>query len=96
MDDRTALEKYFRAKQTWWETLCKRCGGCCGSFDDPCIHLKKDAEGCYFCEIYASRFGTRKTVEGEEFDCVPINEIIDTSWKKDWLCAYKRRIKIPG
>lgn len=83
------LNSYLRQKDEQWESLCRRCGGCCGSFDDPCKHLKKDSNGLCFCEIYPNRLGTRETVAGEKFNCVNIREIINTSWKNDWLCPYK-------
>ncbi len=76
-------------EEPYWESICRRCGGCCGAFDDPCQHLKKDGNKQYFCEIYPNRLGTRKTIGGENFNCVPIKKIINTSWKNDWLCAYK-------
>ncbi|MFA6281402.1 MAG: hypothetical protein WCY05_02735 [Candidatus Omnitrophota bacterium] len=72
-----------------WEAICRRCGGCCGAFDDPCQHLKKDSNNLYICEIYLNRLGTRKTIRGENFNCVSIKKILNTSWKNDWLCAYK-------
>jgi len=83
------LNGYLQQKKEQWESLCRRCGGCCGGFDDPCKHLKKEETGFYFCEIYDSRLGVRETVAGEKFNCVNIREIINTSWKNDWLCTYK-------
>ena len=82
--------KYLEEKEKEWEGLCRRCGGCCGAYDDPCLHLRGDKKGEYYCEIYFRRFGLRKTVGGEEFNCVPVKEILDTHWKKDYLCVYKR------
>lgn len=77
-------------KELEWEKLCIRCGGCCGAFDDPCLHLKRDDKGLTFCEIYDNRFGLRKTKNGEVFNCVHIREILHTRWKKDYLCPYKK------
>jgi hypothetical protein len=88
-------QQYLNSKQQEWENLCIRCGGCCGGFDDPCLHLKKDNDNKYFCEIYQARFGQRKTVNGNKFNCVPIKEIIHTRWSNDNLCSYKRHIKMP-
>ncbi|MCK4519614.1 MAG: hypothetical protein KAT96_00370 [Candidatus Omnitrophica bacterium] len=85
--------KYFEEKDKEWESLCRRCGACCGAYDDPCLHLKKDKEGKYNCEIYSERFGLKKSIKGEEFNCVPIKEIIKTHWKNDHLCAYKKLSK---
>ncbi len=78
-----------------WEALCHRCGGCCGAYDDPCIHLKGDQANGFCCEIYSRRFGPRKTVSGEEFDCVLVKEILNTYWKNDQACAYKQYLKMP-
>jgi len=83
--------KYLENKEKEWENLCIRCGACCGAYDDPCQHLKKDSKGKYYCEIYSQRLGVRKTVSGELFQCVMINEIIDTYWKNDYLCVYKKK-----
>jgi hypothetical protein len=87
------LQEYFKSKEVEWEDLCIRCGGCCGAFDDPCKHLKKERGGSYFCNIYASRLGVRQTVGGEIFNCVPVKEIIRTYWKNDHLCSCKRTYK---
>ncbi|UCD15996.1 MAG: hypothetical protein JSV34_02790 [Candidatus Omnitrophota bacterium] len=87
------IRRYLRFKEEEWENLCIRCGGCCGAFDDPCLHLKKNKSGKYYCEIYRKRLGLRKTVKGEEFDCVPVKEIIRTYWKKDYLCTCKKELR---
>jgi uncharacterized cysteine cluster protein YcgN (CxxCxxCC family) len=86
---RSHLE-YLEEKEREWERLCRRCGGCCGAYDDPCRHLKKDRDNKFYCEIYTTRFGPRKSVNGEDFVCVPIKEILHTHWKKDYLCVYKK------
>ena len=77
-------------KEREWEKLCIHCGGCCGAYDDPCLHLKKTKDNKFYCEIYSDRFGTRKTVNGEEFNCVPVKEILNTHWKNDHLCTCKK------
>ncbi|MEI8350482.1 MAG: hypothetical protein WCI77_10075 [Candidatus Omnitrophota bacterium] len=89
------LDEYFQKKEQEWDSVCRRCGTCCGAFDDPCRHLKKDNTGKHYCEIYQYRFGVRQAQGGEKFDCVPIKEILHTSWKNDWLCAYKSCMKMP-
>ena len=89
------LEDYFLSKQAFWESLCINCGGCCGAYDDPCKHLRRNSDGKYFCLIYDNRFGTRETVKGEKFDCVMVKEIIETHWINDHLCAYKKYLKNP-
>lgn len=87
------LTEYLEIKEKEWEGLCVRCGGCCGAFDDPCAHLKKEKPGKYYCEIYDRRFGEHTSVKGEKFDCVKVKEILNTHWKKDYLCVYKKLSK---
>lgn len=59
-----------------YESLCRRCGACCGLADgDPCIHLSKDKVGRYFCDIYERRLGEQETVSGKKFNCIDIREI---------------------
>ena len=84
---------YLENKEREWEKLCVCCGGCCGAYDDPCLHLKRDKKNKFHCKIYSDRFGSRRSVEGEEFNCVPVKEIINTHWKKDYLCVYKKLSK---
>ena len=84
--------EYLKKKEEEYDSLCKRCGACCGAYDDPCRHLKKDIYGKYYCEIYEHRFGLRETVSGDKFWCVPIKEIILSSWPRSYLCAYKKRL----
>jgi len=70
-------EKYGRVmleKEDEFESLCKRCGECCGASDDPCRNLVKLRDGSYFCRDYDSRFGRQLTVSGKSFRCVPIRE----------------------
>ncbi|MFH1771934.1 MAG: hypothetical protein ABH872_03880 [Candidatus Omnitrophota bacterium] len=86
-------QEYFKEQEKKRESFCVRCGGCCGSFDDPCLHLKKDIRNQYRCEIYSKRFGLRKTINGEKFYCVPLREIINSYWENDYLCAYKKSKK---
>lgn len=85
-------QAYWEKKANDWENLCLRCGGCCGAYDDPCEHLKRDCEGNFYCEIYTYRFGKHRTLKGEEFNCVPIENILHLRWSKDYLCNYKRYI----
>jgi len=84
---------YLKQKDKEWESLCLRCGACCGAFDDPCLHLKKDKKDKFFCSIYSQRFGIRKTANGEVFQCVPIKKILSTPWKRDYNCPYKKSLK---
>lgn len=74
-----------------WESLCGRCGACCGAFDgDPCEHLRKNESQQHFCSIYENRFGTHKTISGKEINCVPIRQILNSSWPGDHCCGYKK------
>lgn len=84
------LVKYFQDKEKEWESFCRRCGGCCGAFDDPCKHLQKDKESKYYCAIYDCRFGLRETVSGDKFYCVHITKLFNAHWKNDYLCGYKK------
>ncbi|MCK4917704.1 MAG: hypothetical protein KAJ79_03460 [Candidatus Omnitrophica bacterium] len=87
---------YFIEKENEWESLCINCGGCCGAFDDPCFHLKKNEKGMFYCEIYCNRFGLKKSISGDEFNCVMIKEILHTHWRNDHLCGYKKYLKSQG
>ncbi len=87
----TDYYRYIEKEEQNYETLCRRCGACCGAYDDPCVHLKRDKDGRYFCEIYHSRFGEHTTVGGTKFFCVPIREILHQHWPGDYRCSYKRR-----
>lgn len=87
-------QEYLESKEKRYEFLCRHCGACCGAYDDPCKHLKKDHRGVYFCDIYSTRFGLRETVGGEKFFCVPIREMLKSSWPKDYLCPYKNYYRV--
>lgn len=85
--------RHLEKKEKEWEKLCMHCGGCCGAYDDPCLYLKKDKKDKkdkFYCKIYIGRFGLRNSLKGEEFNCVPVKEILSTHWKKDYLCVYKK------
>jgi uncharacterized cysteine cluster protein YcgN (CxxCxxCC family) len=69
-------EKYQIEKMAQHEALCKRCGVCCGSLNDPCLNLRAGENGKYYCESYNDRFGQQKTVSGLTFTCVPIKEVL--------------------
>ena len=95
MFEETKYQDTLKRKEEDWESLCIRCGACCGAYDDPCQHLRKDDKGKFYCAIYNERFGLRKTVSGDSFNCVPVKEIINTHWKNDHLCIYKKYLKYP-
>ncbi|HPN56904.1 MAG TPA: hypothetical protein PLD92_08655 [Candidatus Omnitrophota bacterium] len=85
---------FQKEQQRRWESLCLRCGACCGAFDgDPCEHLQSESSGRFFCRIYEERFGIRKTVGGRLFRCLPIREILHDSWPGREACAYVQRTK---
>ena len=81
---------YQIKKEKEFEDICIRCGNCCGAQDDPCIHLIKQPDGKYYCDIYASRKGLQKTLSGKLFNCVSIRDILHKDWSGNWNCAYKR------
>jgi len=98
MSKQSELKRYFKyleMKEDEWESLCVRCGGCCGAYDEPCEHLKKTSKNKFYCQVYTNRLGTRKAVSGEEFDCVAVKKILHTRWKKDYLCGCKKYLKMP-
>ncbi|MFA5090907.1 MAG: hypothetical protein WC510_07825 [Candidatus Omnitrophota bacterium] len=81
---------YLSDKERQWEARCRRCGACCGALgDDPCSHLKEEAQGRYYCDVYDSRLRLHKTKGGREFRCVPLRDILHQSWNGDYRCAYK-------
>lgn len=98
MNDKDDLEQYLNwqeLRQSLWESMCGRCGACCGIIEgDPCEHLKKQREGRYFCEIYENRFGIHKTITGRTINCVPIRDILNKFWPGDQCCGYKKKTKL--
>lgn len=84
------FREYLKIKEDEWESLCLRCGACCGAYDDPCTHLKKDGDGLYYCDIYEHRFGPRVTKGGEEFKCVHIRQLLNRWWPNSHKCPYKK------
>jgi len=66
----------LKEEEARYEAKCRRCGACCGAYDgDPCVHLKKDEAGKYYCPVYDHRIGMQKTVSGKNFACVPIRDL---------------------
>jgi len=87
------VKRWFPPEEFYAEEVCTRCGVCCGSTDGhPCEHLRRDAAGAYFCEVYSERFGPHRTVDGYAFDCVPIKAVIEATggYAK---CAYVEEIR---
>jgi uncharacterized cysteine cluster protein YcgN (CxxCxxCC family) len=80
------------AQEKEWESACNRCGACCGVAEgDPCEHLVKAQDGKYACSIYENRYGIHKTVNGNPFKCVPMRQLLHTSWTGDFCCGYKKK-----
>jgi uncharacterized cysteine cluster protein YcgN (CxxCxxCC family) len=87
-------QTYQIQKEKEFEDACQRCGNCCGAQDDPCIHLIIQPKGKYYCDIYDSRGGVQKTLEGKFFECVSIRDILHGDWLGNWNCAYKQRVNL--
>lgn len=87
-------EKYIKKleeKKQILESLCLRCGQCCGSRDgDPCLFLEKDKQDKYFCGIYETRLGPKKTISGYSFNCIPIEKAIRESDSVPATCPYRQ------
>ncbi len=87
----------YKQKQDDWqkefESLCLRCGKCCGIEQDPCSNLAKTSDGRYTCKVYTSRLGSQKTVSGRSFTCVPIGEVLKKGMPNS-MCGYLRRTSI--
>jgi hypothetical protein len=91
MDDGQRYEQHLKDAEQRHESLCRRCGACCGLFEnDPCVKLVVDDNGHAACPDYENRFGIQKTVHGNEFNCVPFRRIVFGSWAGLWKCGYKR------
>ena len=85
--------EYLLKKESDYEDLCKRCGACCGALHDPCIHLKKNNFGNYYCDTYDTRDKEHKTVSNKIFRCVPIRNILNETWRGKENCGYCLKIK---
>jgi len=72
-------KSYIKKQNDWlaeFESLCLRCGKCCGLEQDPCANLVNDGTSKYICRTYNERLGAQKTVSGKTFICVPIGEVL--------------------
>ena len=75
MDEDAYLQRQ-KEEQDKYEARCLRCGACCGAHDeDPCLKLRKEEGGKYYCSIYDHRIGMQKTASGKNFACVPIRDL---------------------
>ena len=86
--DARSYQEYMALKEVEFEGLCKRCGLCCGSADDPCEKLVSATDGKYYCMDYNNRLGQQRTVSGHVFNCVSIREHISKGTLRPG-CAYK-------
>lgn len=75
-----------------YESICKRCGRCCGSMDDPCEDLITSA-GRYLCIDYQNRFGLHRSINGTQFYCMEIKNLIKNG-TAPLSCAYVERPKV--
>ena len=89
----TSSRRWFPPDEFYDEATCSRCGICCGSSDGrPCEHLRRLEDGTCTCEIYRRRLGHHRTVDGQEFLCVPIRIVIEhNGGYAD--CRYVQKIK---
>ena len=85
--DSKKYEKSMLEGEGKFESLCKRCGECCGCLDDPCQNLVKVEAGKYYCKDYENRLGRQRTLSGQVFSCVPIREHIKNGTLRA-VCAY--------
>ena len=73
--DNTAYQNHLESAMEKYEALCKRCGECCGTDNDPCSNLILYQEK-YYCKVYKNRLGPQETVSGKFFSCVSIKDNI--------------------
>ena len=85
--DTIAYEKYMKEEAVKYDSLCRRCGECCGIDNDPCANLIIEEGGKCACRAYEGRLGPQKTVSGKDFTCVPIKENIRRGFRYSG-CAY--------
>jgi len=85
--DNADYEKYLKEQAADYESLCKRCGECCGADNDPCANLVMEGPAKYVCRVYDQRLGSQKTVSGKSFTCVPIRDNINRGFSNP-KCLY--------
>ncbi|HRZ87098.1 MAG TPA: hypothetical protein P5287_04710 [bacterium] len=89
-DDKARYDRMQADQEAWYESICKRCGKCCGAGEvDPCAKLVEVSPGVFGCSSYRNRLGPQRTVSGREFNCVEIREIIRTAPDHP-DCAYRK------
>ena len=72
-----------------FESLCLRCGECCGASTDPCENLVRADSGKFYCKVYYNRLGSQRTISGGIFTCVPIQEVMRKG-SPNSECGYAR------
>ncbi|OHD54170.1 MAG: hypothetical protein A2096_07575 [Spirochaetes bacterium GWF1_41_5] len=83
-------EENLARMQERFESICVRCGDCCGSNDgDPCTELVRAVDGKYYCCDYENRLGPRQTINGNTFTCITIREVMKTGNLRP-TCMYNR------
>lgn len=86
---------------TEWESFCdpkKGCGTACCHFNgSPCEELKwtDRKNGIGICQVYPTRFGEHKTVDGQTFTCVPMGRYLLEKGAPA-QCGYKRVTSVEG
>lgn len=89
-DDRILYEETQKRLEAWYESLCRRCGKCCGAGEvDPCVHLSESGDGTFTCAVYEKRLGPQRTVSGREFNCVLVKEVLRHDGALN-DCAYRK------
>ena len=86
--DNSLYQKHLKEELVKYESICKRCGVCCGTSNDPCSNLAYNGDGKYSCRVYDTRLGIQKTVSGKIFTCVPIKDNIRNGFVNP-NCAYQ-------
>jgi len=91
MTDEELLRERLMKSFKDFESICSRCGSCCGAYDgDACSNLVNAGGGTYSCKNYEGRLGLQQTVSGKIFTCVPIRELLKEGQLRP-ECAYNIR-----
>jgi hypothetical protein len=75
MDEEIYTDR-MKALEEAHESLCGRCGECCGAAgSDPCSRLLKNPDGTFTCSAYSDRLGPQQSRSGNIFTCVTIRDV---------------------
>jgi len=92
--DSVSYEKHLEEGYVKYDSLCTRCGECCGAgSEDPCAKLVGDRQGAYNCSVYNVRLGVRETVSGKIFTCVAIRDNIRSGFSHP-DCVYVKKTEV--